>query len=323
MLLLRMYADPPGIPVYMLIQLGTAFAAAVVCDAKPFRDTAPFEKPHGFAAGFSYVLVNGVAVMKSGEHTGARPRVVPRSEGSIEGALFIGQREGTSNIFARSAGGSSGRGNVDPWRCCFCCRSRGEWGGPASAARCCTAPRSATAWPACVRKSTSESPRITRASGARFVTDPVVKVKIEGAGMVGQRRLAIVGIRDPYTIGLIDKAIAWGRGKLEERFGPAGESYQCFFHVYGRDAVMGALEPSPPRQPHELCIVVEALHRDAKRAEEICALGARNLFYARLPEVKGTAGAGGRMADERRLGEARPHPLRARTARRALCRSHP
>ena len=65
--------------------------------------------------------------------------------------------------------------------------------------------------------------KTTRASGARFVTDPVVKVKIEGAGMVGQRRLAIVGIRDPYTIGLIDKAIAWGRGKLEERFGPAGE----------------------------------------------------------------------------------------------------
>jgi len=53
------------------------------------------------------------------EHTGARPRVVPRSEGAIEGALFIAQRaeaqraeaqraeaqrEGTSNIFARSAG---------------------------------------------------------------------------------------------------------------------------------------------------------------------------------------------------------------------------
>ena len=146
-------------------------------------------------------------------------------------------------------------------------------------------------------------PKTTRASGARFVTDPVVKVKIEGAGMVGQRRLAIVGIRDPYTIGLIDRAIAWGRTKLEERFGPAGESYQCFFHVYGRDAVMGALEPSPPRQPHELCIVVEALHRDAKRAEEICALGARNLFYARLPEVKGTAGAAAMMSDEILIGE--------------------
>lgn len=146
-------------------------------------------------------------------------------------------------------------------------------------------------------------PKTTRASGARFVTDPVVKVKIEGAGMVGQRRLAIVGIRDPYTIGLIDRAIAWGRTKLEERFGPADESYQCFFHVYGRDAVMGALEPSPPRQPHELCIVVEALHRDAKRAEEICALGARNLFYARLPEVKGTAGAAAMMSDEILIGE--------------------
>ena len=54
---------------------------------------------------------------------------------------------------------------------------------------------------------------------------------------------------------------------------------------------------------HELCIVVEALHRDAKRAEEICALGARNLFYARLPEVKGTAGAAAMMSDEILIGE--------------------
>lgn len=37
------------------------------------------------------------------ENTGARPRIVPRSEGAIEGALFIAQREGTSNIFAKSA----------------------------------------------------------------------------------------------------------------------------------------------------------------------------------------------------------------------------
>ncbi|MGE0723060.1 MAG: acyclic terpene utilization AtuA family protein, partial [Alphaproteobacteria bacterium] len=64
--------------------------------------------------------------------------------------------------------------------------------------------------------------KTTKASGARFVADATCRIKIEGAGMVGQRRVAIVGIRDPNTIALIDKAIDWAKGKLEERYGPVG-----------------------------------------------------------------------------------------------------
>jgi hypothetical protein len=56
--------------------------------------------------------------------------------------------------------------------------------------------------------------------------------------------------------------------------------------------------------PHELGIVVEAVHRDGKSAAEIAALAARNLFYARLPETKGTAGAAALMSDEILIGEA-------------------
>jgi N-acyl-D-amino-acid deacylase len=48
-------------------------ADVVVFNPETVADTGTFEKPHGFAAGFSHVLVNGVAVVKGGEHTGARP----------------------------------------------------------------------------------------------------------------------------------------------------------------------------------------------------------------------------------------------------------
>jgi len=145
--------------------------------------------------------------------------------------------------------------------------------------------------------------KTTKASGARFVADTVCRMKIEGAGMVGHRRVAIVGIRDPGTIQLIDKAIAWAKGKLEERFGPIGSDYQVFYHLYGRNAVMEDLDPNPDLQPHELGIVVETVSKDAARAAEICALAARNLFYARLPEVKGTAGTAALMSDEILIGE--------------------
>jgi hypothetical protein len=146
--------------------------------------------------------------------------------------------------------------------------------------------------------------KTARASGARWVASPRPMVKLEGAGKVGERRLAIVGIRDPYTIENIDKAMAWARARLAERFGaPDQAGWQVHYHVYGRDGVMGPLEPTPPSRAHELGIVVETVCRDGAKAEEICALGARNLFYARLAEVKGTAGAAALMADEVLIGK--------------------
>jgi hypothetical protein len=141
--------------------------------------------------------------------------------------------------------------------------------------------------------------KTTRASGAVFVRSAQPMAKLEGSGKVGERRLAIVGMRDPYMIANLDKAIAWARARLAERFGtPEEAGWQVFYHLYGRDGVMGPMDPNPPANPHEIGVVVETLCQDGKRAEEICALAARNLFYARLPEVKGTAGAAALMSDE-------------------------
>jgi N-acyl-D-amino-acid deacylase len=55
-----------------LIKEGYA-ADITIFDAGTVIDKATFEKPHAFAAGISYVLVNGVAVVRKGQHTGARP----------------------------------------------------------------------------------------------------------------------------------------------------------------------------------------------------------------------------------------------------------
>lgn len=146
--------------------------------------------------------------------------------------------------------------------------------------------------------------KTARATGARFVPSATPMVKLEGAGKLGERRLAIVGIRDPYTIENIDKAMGWARARLAERFGaPEASGWTVHYHAYGRDGVMGSLETARPARPHELGIVVETVCADAKRAEEICALAARNLFYARLAEVKGTAGAAALMSDEILVGK--------------------
>jgi N-acyl-D-amino-acid deacylase len=49
------------------------FADVVVFDPMTIADRATYEKPHQYAVGMKHVFVNGVQVLKDGEHTGAKP----------------------------------------------------------------------------------------------------------------------------------------------------------------------------------------------------------------------------------------------------------
>ncbi len=55
-----------------LIKQGYA-ADLTIFDPATVAETATFEKPHGFAVGVPHVIVNGVPVIRNGEHTRARP----------------------------------------------------------------------------------------------------------------------------------------------------------------------------------------------------------------------------------------------------------
>jgi hypothetical protein len=138
--------------------------------------------------------------------------------------------------------------------------------------------------------------RTTRITRATFQRAPEFRVKLEGAAKVGERYVGMVGVRDPYTIAHIDEVIGWAKQQARERFGDTG--YELHYVVYGRDGVMGELEPSKNRPAHELCVLVQGIAPTAEMAEEVCMIGTRQMFYARLPDVKGSAGSVAFALDE-------------------------
>jgi hypothetical protein len=140
------------------------------------------------------------------------------------------------------------------------------------------------------------SEKTTRVTGMVFEDATDFRVKLEGSGKVGERFVGMAGIRDPYTIANVDKVIEWAREQVRERFGDEG--WELHYNVFGRDGIMGDMEPNRDKPAHELLVVVQGVAPTREMAEEVAITGTRQLFYARLPEVKGTAGGVSFVFDE-------------------------
>lgn len=67
------------------------FADIIVFDPITIQDHATFDNPHQYATGMEHVLVNGVPVLKDGEHTGKKPGRVVRGPGWVGDEMETGE----------------------------------------------------------------------------------------------------------------------------------------------------------------------------------------------------------------------------------------
>jgi len=132
------------------------------------------------------------------------------------------------------------------------------------------------------------SEKATEVTGIKYIEDNLT-FKLEGSGKVGERRVIVVGVRDPLVIEQLDEAISWARSEVKKFYGSQKIKYKLYFHVYGKNALMKERE-STNNNPHEVAVVVEAICDDKQLAHEIALMGGRGIFYARTSKVKGTAG---------------------------------
>lgn len=137
--------------------------------------------------------------------------------------------------------------------------------------------------------------KTTRVVGPRFTHAEDVRVKLEGSGFVGHRFIGFAGVRDEYTIANIDDVIAWARKQVADQFGEG--TYELHIHAFGRDAVLKRYE-FVKEPAHELGLVIEGVAADEEVARAVTMTATRQVFYARLPQVKGTAGSVSFLFDE-------------------------
>ncbi len=131
--------------------------------------------------------------------------------------------------------------------------------------------------------------KTTRVTGARWSPASEIRVKLEGAKRIGERFMGIAGLRDPHLVRHVEDVVNWSRESVIKLFGANG--YELFFHVFGRNGVLKELEPIKETKAHELAVVVESVAEDASLAERVTDYAVRMMFLARIPGVKGTAGA--------------------------------
>ncbi len=126
-----------------------------------------------------------------------------------------------------------------------------------------------------------------RVSGTEFVAANPYTVKLEGTKRAGFRTISIAGIRDPILIARIDSVLDAIKTKTREATGFDGS---IFFHVYGKNGVMGVLEPEKESSPCELGLVMEVIAGNQGQANDVCSYVRSTLLHFGYPGRISTAG---------------------------------
>ncbi|MGO9017769.1 MAG: acyclic terpene utilization AtuA family protein [Syntrophobacteraceae bacterium] len=133
--------------------------------------------------------------------------------------------------------------------------------------------------------------RAVKVSGSRFIKDDVYAIKLEGAARVGFRTISIAGARCPKMISQIDSIITGVKERVQENFITVPTTdYQTIFHIYGKNGVMGDLEPEKTIRSHELGIVIEVVAKTQELANAICSVARSVMLHFGYPGRIATAG---------------------------------
>jgi hypothetical protein len=135
--------------------------------------------------------------------------------------------------------------------------------------------------------------RAVRVSGSKFRPANRVTIKLEGAELAGYQALIIGGVREPFILRQLD---SWLKGmqekfyaRVQEMFGGRLDrnDYDIHVRVYGRDGVMGKLEPLADQIGHEVGLVFTITTDDEAITDSIAKTFAHFAVHYPIPEWRG------------------------------------
>jgi len=133
--------------------------------------------------------------------------------------------------------------------------------------------------------------RRVRVTGTKLQKSERYTIKLEGAQPVGFRTISIAGIRAPDLIEQLDDVLEAVRERVFSNFQSIEKSaVQLLFRVYGKNGVMGELEPCCDQLPHEVGLVIEVVARTQSLADTLCSFARSTLLHFGYPGRQSTAG---------------------------------
>lgn len=133
--------------------------------------------------------------------------------------------------------------------------------------------------------------RRVRVSGSAFIPSQGYAVKLEGAAIIGHRTIFIGGIRDPILLGQLDSFLDGVRARTTALHPELARGEAVLhFHCYGRDGVMGALEPLRDHIPHEIGLLGEVTAPTQEMANAIAGAARVTVLHMPYPGQIATAG---------------------------------
>lgn len=128
--------------------------------------------------------------------------------------------------------------------------------------------------------------RSVRVRHGTFVKADTYNVKLEGARTVGYRSMFFGGFRDPILIAQLDMFLKGVKDFVKDK---VLAEYTLLFHQYGKNAIMGSLEPQAGN-PNEIGLCGEVLAPTQAIATQVCNLARIACVHAPYPHQVATAG---------------------------------
>lgn len=134
-----------------------------------------------------------------------------------------------------------------------------------------------------------EDGRSVRVRGAKFITvnDNEYTIKLEAGKLNGFFSVFMGGFRDVVLISQIDAFLEGMKAYVKEKI---NFPFDINVQLFGRDAVMGVLEPDASRENHELGIFLRARAQTQDKATHVCQTARVYCMHAPYPGQRATAG---------------------------------